>query len=176
MKHALLAVCTATWLATALAEEAAPPPEPLAALPEHLGYAVDQPSILLKQRLFGSAHGLSMLAAACLDVPEHATAVENAYAAWYAKQAASIKTLVTDLSVYHFGPRAEEAQWSDLARILNLQDSIQPALKEVALSEACSTLPEALTRQRYAFDALLAMPEEATPPAPESAPAASPSK
>jgi hypothetical protein len=160
----LLAASLSVWLTATQAEEPPQPPaptEPLAALPEHLGYAVNQPTILLRQRLFGLAHGLSMLAAACLDLPEHAPAVEDAYAAWYARQADSIKMLVIDLSTYHFGPHAEEAQWPDLARALNLKDSIHPSLKEVALEEACRTLPEATTRPRFAFDVLLSDPEKA---------------
>jgi hypothetical protein len=39
--------------------------------PERTGYAVDQPEMLLRQRLFGRAHGLSLLAAACLDLPAY---------------------------------------------------------------------------------------------------------
>jgi hypothetical protein len=49
------------------------------------------------------------------------------------KQAAAIETLVLDLARHYFGARAAEAQWQDLARALNLNDSIQPALGEVSL-------------------------------------------
>ena len=61
-----------------------------------------------------------------------------------------------DLADYYFGRRANEAQWSDLSRAMNLPDSIQPALGEVTLHAACASLPEAIPRSRYALDKLLA--------------------
>lgn len=156
----LAVVVSLALLATARAEEpqgaeVIAAPEVLTPLTEHLGYALGQPTTLLRQRLFGLAHGLSLLAAACLDLPTHALAVENAYAEWHQKQAATIETLFRALATYHFGPRADEAQWGDLAGALNLKESIQPSLSGVALSEACRTLPEAMTRPRFALDHLL---------------------
>ncbi len=124
--------------------------------PERRGYASGQPEIFIRQRLFGRAHGLSLLAAACLDMPAYSKAVQDAYAAWHAKQARTIETIVHDLAIYYFGPRAGEAQWFDLAYALNLPDSIQPALGEVTLHAACASLPEAIPRSRYALDKLLA--------------------
>ena len=151
---------------TATPAEAQPAPE---VLPKRLGYAVDQPEILLRQRLFGLAHGLSLLAAACLDLPEHSTPVQDAYAAWHARQAKTIETLVRDLSRHYFGPRADEAQWPDLARALNLGDSIEPALGAVKLQDACASLPAALGRPRYEFDKLLAPAAVPPPPSPGTA-------
>lgn len=138
------------------------------------GYAHDQPEILLRQRLFGLAHGLSLLAAACLDLPAHSEPIQDAYAAWHAKQAKAIETIVHDLADYYFGPRAGEARWPDLSRALNLIDNIQPALNEVTLHAACASLPEAIARPRYALDKLLTGTVEAetlpdivaVPPAP----------
>jgi hypothetical protein len=124
--------------------------------PENRGYAADQPEIFIRQRLFGRAHGLSLLTAACLDLPAYSTAVQDAYAAWYAKQAKTLETIVHDLAVYYFGPRANQAHWFELVRALNLPDSIQPALGEVTLHSACASLPEAIPRPRYALDKLLA--------------------
>ena len=124
--------------------------------PERRGYAADRPEIFIRQRLFGRAHGLSLLTAACLELPAYSKAVEDTYAAWYAKQARTIEIIVRDLAVYYFGPRAKEAQWFDLAYALNLPDSIQPALGEVTLHAACASLPEAIPRSRYALDKLLA--------------------
>ena len=124
--------------------------------PERTGYAVDQPEMLLRQRLFGRAHGLSLLAAACLDLPAYATAVRDAYATWHAQQSKTIEIIVQDLAVHYFGARANEAQWFDLSRAMNLPDSIQPALGEVGLHAACASLPEAIPRQRYALDKLRA--------------------
>ena len=112
--------------------------------------------MLLRQRLFGRAHGLSLLAAACLDLPAYVQPVGDAYATWHAKQAKTIETIVRDLADHYFGARANEAQWFDLSRAMNLPDSIQPALGEVGLHAACASLPEAIPRQRYALDKLLA--------------------
>jgi hypothetical protein len=131
--------------------------------PAHSGYAVDQPEILLRQRLFGRAHGLSLLAAACLELPAYSKAVEEAYTSWYAQQTTTIETIVRDLAGYYFGSRASEAQWFDLSRALNLPDNIQPAMGEVTLHAACASLPEAIPRQRYALDKLLAGGADAEP-------------
>lgn len=135
--------------------------------PQHQGYAFEQPRVLLRQRLFGLAHGLSMLAAACLDLPQHSSPIQDAYANWHAKQARSIEVLVLDLSRYYFAERADQANWPDLARALGLNDSILPALGNVSLDEACATLPQAIAGARYDFARLLA---EA--PAPDSSAAA----
>jgi hypothetical protein len=125
-------------------------------MPQRLGYAFEQPDILLRQRLFGLAHGLSLLAAACLDLPEHSNPIQDAYAAWHTRQAKTIETLVHDLAGHYFGPRADEAQWTDLAHALNLKDSILPSLGEVSLAAACASMPEAITAPRYELDKLLA--------------------
>lgn len=173
MKHVLAGLFCAAVVATAHGEEpdAAPvtvAPRPALQVPaERAGYAFDRPEILIRQRLFGLAHGLSLLAAACLDLPERAAAIEAAYAAWHAGQAKTIETLVHDLAAWYFGPRAREAEWPDLAQALGLGDSIQPALGQIALDDACASLPEAITRPRYQFDKLLAEAEAAaaSPPA-----------
>ena len=160
MKRALACVLYAALLASAQAEDApsavtsAAAPA-LEAIPGRTGYAVDQPEILLRQRLFGLAHGLSLLAAACLDLPAHSTPIQDAYAAWHAQQRKAIEAIFRDLAQYYFGPRADQARWPDLSRALNLADNIQPALGEVTLHAACATLPEAIARPRYALDKLL---------------------
>ena len=151
------------------AVEAATTAAPAELKPAHQGYAVDQPRILLRQRLFGRAHGLTLLAAACLDLPAYSKPVQDAYATWHAKQGGTIEAIVHDLADYYFGPRAGEAQWSDLSRAMNLPDSIQPALGEVGLHAACASLPEAIPRQRYALDKLLAGSADADPVANDTA-------
>lgn len=162
MKRLLACALLATLVTVAQAEDvpqAAPAqasPVALPVLPQRQGYAFADPDILLRQRLFGLAHGLSLLAAACLDLPAHSSPIQDAYAAWHAKQAKTIETIVHDLASYYFGPRAGEAQWPDLSRALNLVDNIQPALGEITLHAACATLPEAIARPRYALDKLLA--------------------
>lgn len=162
MKPVLVGVLLAALLTTARADDA-PQTEPAAQAkpalevpPRLMGYDFDHPEVLIRQRLFGLAHGLSMLAAACLDLPEHSTPIQNAYAAWHAEQARAIETLVLDLARHYFGPRAAEARWQDLARALNLNGSIHPSLGAVSLQDACASLPEAIARPRYQFDKLLA--------------------
>ena len=156
-------------------------PAAAALKPLHKGYAFDQPEILVRQRLFGLAHGLSLLAAACLDVVEQSGSTQEAYAAWHVKQAETISTIVSDLARYYFGDRAGDAVWTDISRALALKEDIREALGDVRLEEACATLPTAIVRPRYEFDALLAeskavaaetKPAVAMPPAPTSNPAA----
>lgn len=126
-------------------------------LPGRQGYAFEQPEILVRQRLFGLAHGVSLLAAACLDLPGHSAPIQDAYARWHAKQAKAIETLVLDLARYYFGSRADRSGWRDLVRALNLNDSIQGSLGQVSLQEACASLPAAMARPRYQLDKLLAL-------------------
>lgn len=167
MKRCCAGLLCAALLTAAQADDAAPLPaaQPAPArqelVPRYSGYAFDQPDVLIRQRLFGLAHGVSLLAAACLDLPEHSAPIQEAYAAWHAQQRAAIETIVVDLSRYYFGPRAEEAEWPDLSRALNLANSIQPALSEVTLHAACASLPVAIGRPRYALDKLLTDTPEA---------------
>jgi len=157
VKRFLAGLLLAAPLASAPAADAPPPATPaLEVAPERRGYAAEQPELLLRQRLFGRAHGLSLLAAACLEMPAYSKAVQDTYTAWYAKQARTIEAIVHDLAGHYFGPRAGEAQWFDIAHALNLPDNIQPALGEVTLHAACASLPEAIPRSRYELDKLLA--------------------
>lgn len=171
MKRLLAGVLLAALLSAARADDApsgtpsATTPAALEVPPQRRGYAFAEPDILLRQRLFGLAHGLSLLAAACLDLPAHSAPIQDAYAAWHAKQGKAIETIVHDLAAYYFGPRAGEAQWPDLSRALNLANTIEAALGEVTLHAACATLPAAIARPRYALDRLLAgEPEPETQP------------
>jgi hypothetical protein len=63
---------------------------------------------------------------------------------------------VLDLAVHYFGARANEAQWFDLSRAMNLPTASSRRSGEVGLHAACASLPEAIPRQRYALDKLLA--------------------
>lgn len=161
MKHLFACVLSAALLGPAQAEDAPQTVTPaearptLTVQPGRMGYAVDQPEILIRQRLFGLAHGLSLLAAACLDLPAHSRPIQDAYAAWHEKQRTAIETIVHDLARYYFGPRADEAQWPDLSHALNLKDSIESALGEVTLHAACASLPAAIVRPRYELDRML---------------------
>jgi hypothetical protein len=135
--------------------DSAPPPKPPAILPGREGYAFGKPEILVRQRLFGLAHGVSLLAATCLDLPEHAVPIQHAYAAWHALHAQAIATIVHDLADYYFGEQAAAAQWPDLVRALKLKENINAALGDFELSAACATLPQAMEGPRYDLTALL---------------------
>lgn len=133
----------------------APSPKPPAILPGREGYAFGKPEILVRQRLFGLAHGVSLLAATCLDLPEHTVPIQHAYAAWHALHAQAIATIVHDLANYYFGEQAAAAQWPDLVRALKLKENINAALGDFELSAACATLPQAMEGPRYDLTALL---------------------
>jgi hypothetical protein len=132
-----------------------PPLKPPAILPGREGYAFGKPEILVRQRLFGLAHGVSLLAATCLDLPEHSVPIQHAYAAWHALHAQAIATIVHDLANYYFGEQAVAAQWPDLVRALKLKENIHAALSDFELSAACATLPQAMEGPRYDLTALL---------------------
>jgi len=161
VKRLLASVLFAVLLGSAQAEDAPQTVTPAEAQPalevpvQRTGYAFDQPEILIRQRLFGLAHGLSLLAAACLDLPAYSGPIQDAYAAWHAKQGKTIEVIVHDLARYYFGSRAGEAQWPDLSRALNLGNRIESALNEVTLHAACASLPEAIGRPRYELDRML---------------------
>ncbi len=132
-------------------------PEPLKALPGRTGYAFDQPAILLRQRLFGLAHGVSLLAAACVALPEQSAATQTSFLAWHDQQTIAIEQVVRELAMYYFGPQGGVAQWQDLIRALNLKDRIDPSLGQFELSVACASLNQAISGPRYDLAALLQM-------------------
>ena len=174
MKRFLASVLFAVLLGSAQAADAPQIVTPAEARPalevprNRLGYAFEKPGILVRQRLFGLAHGISLLAAACLDLPAHSQPIQDAYAAWHAKQGKAIETIVRDLAHYYFGPRANEARWPDVSRALNLGDDIQPALNDLTLHAACASLPEAIGRPRYELDRMLVEGFEAAVTSPRS--------
>jgi hypothetical protein len=133
-----------------VAQEAAP-------TPVRFGYAVEDTDVLLRQRLFGLAHGVHLLLSACLDKNENAAAVQRAYEAWHAAQAPAIEAIRVALAEHHFGVQASRAGWQDIARVLGLKETIYPALGTVSLEEACATLPAALSRPAYDFATQLGM-------------------
>ena len=135
--------------------DSVPPPKPPAILPGREGYAFGKPEILVRQRLFGLAHGVSLLAATCLDLPEHSVPIQHVYAAWHALHAQAIATIVHDLADYYFGEQAAAAQWPDLVRALKLKENLDAGLGQFELGAACATLPQAMEGPRYDLTALL---------------------
>ncbi len=110
------------------------------------GYVFDQPRILTQQRLFGLAHGISLLAERCFDQPAHGEEVRQAYAAWQQQQGATIALAQEELARYYFGERSGEATWPDIVTALGLQNALSLKSGSSKLSAACATLPQALGR------------------------------
>lgn len=131
------------------AEEAVRTPEPPA--PLKIGYAFDNPDILLRQRIFGLAHGVHLLLSGCLDKEANADAAQTAYDSWHAAQRDSLEGVRRALADYHFGAAAASTYWQDIARALGLKETIYPSLGTLTLHEACATLPQALAQPRYDF-------------------------
>ncbi|MBI4986335.1 MAG: hypothetical protein HZC24_13595 [Rhodocyclales bacterium] len=109
------------------------------------GYAFENPRVLAQQRLFGIAHGVRLLAAACREMPA-ADAARTAYAAWRQRQQAALDAAAADLSRYHFGTAADEA---GLVKVLHLRTGLDYAPDSAELQAACATLPQALAKPRY---------------------------
>lgn len=140
-------------LASAATPATAPEAPPLVS-EERQGYAFDFPRVLAEQRLFGIAHGVSLLATACLDVPATADASASAYTAWYEGQQDIIDAVREELAAFYFGPRANETKWSHLVSALNLRPKLSLAADSPELAAACASLPEALKQPRYDLAAL----------------------
>lgn len=131
--------------------------EPLKVLSGRSGYAFDQTDILLRQRLFGLAHGVTLLAARCVALPGQAPSVQVAFMAWHDKQANAVVQVMRDLAAYYFGEQAPLATWSDVAAALKLKMVIGQALNELEWQAACASLPQAMAGPRYDLAALLGM-------------------
>lgn len=148
----LIGVSPAPTLAQAAEQETpASASEPLTVAVGREGYAFDQPRILAQQRLLGVAHGVSLLASACMDIPAHLDATLAAYVPWREGQEQTITQAQQDLARHYFGARATAARWPDLLRALNLKNQLELAPGSAELGAACETLPAALRRPRYAL-------------------------
>lgn len=123
--------------------------------PRQAGYAFEQPRVVAQQRLLGRAHGISLLASACMDRPEYLDGALAAYVPWRESQERAIAAAQQELARHYFGSRAGEARWPDLVRALNLRNQLEPAPGAADLAAACETLPQALGRPRYDFAAQL---------------------
>lgn len=136
------------------------PPAPL----RH-GYALDNPDLLLRQRIFGIAHGVHLLYSACLSKEENAEAVQQAYEAWHPSQEKAIVAAFRSLAAHHFVEQAAQARWQDVARLFDLKETIYPSLGAISLHDACASFPEALRQSRYDFAAQLESPPPQSPAA-----------
>jgi 1-acyl-sn-glycerol-3-phosphate acyltransferase len=68
-------------------------------VPVRHGYAFEQPDILLRQRLFGLAHGVHLLLSGCLDKQLNVQAIEQAYEHWHTVQEPAIEALRRGISI-----------------------------------------------------------------------------
>lgn len=150
----LALACVGAW-----AEESVPVSDERL-VPQHVGYSFEQPGILLRQRIFGLAHGVHLLVSSCLDQSEYAVATQAAYDTWHAQQHAAIATVRNALAEHHFGTAAARAQWQNIAQALGLKETVYPSLGAVSLQEACATLPQALTQARYDFTTQLDLADD----------------
>ena len=117
--------------------------------PLRQGLAFDQPDILIQQRLFGLAHGVSLLAAACAEEPRYRDITMPAYREWNTQQTPGIEAATRDLAGYYFGARAGEAMRLDIAHALKLQDKLTLTPGSNELLAACATFAQALQNPRY---------------------------
>lgn len=136
-----------------LAAHAETPAPPLVSN-ERQGYAFEFSRVLAEQRLFGIAHGVSLLATACLDSPAEADAAAEAYTRWYEQQQIQIDMLKDELAEFYFGAHAAEASWSHIAEALKLRTALGLAPDSEKLQAACASFPEALRQPRYDLGAL----------------------
>ena len=124
-------------------------PRSVPLVPLHQGYAVDNPRVLVQQRLFGLAHGVTLLAVTCMREPGYRETLTPVYAKWQERQETAIAASHRDLARYYFRDRAAEATAPDIAHALKLKDSLsfKPGSKE--LRAACDSFAEALHKPRY---------------------------
>lgn len=129
------------------------PALPLQADPAKSGYAFEEPAVLVRQLIFGLAHGVTLLARACLDDQEEVRRpTQIAYHEWLMRHGDRIIDAEKTLAHYYFGERADSASEDDIARALNLPPQLELRDKPEQLREACASFPEALSRQRYDLD------------------------
>lgn len=148
---------------------------PRAVLPEHNGYAFDEPPILLRQRLIGLAHGLRLLGRVCLFSPAHSVAAEHAYAEWYGRQGSAIERMSADLERWYFGTQTEldpALRLRDVIRALGLRSDLRE-MTDTERDAACATFPLAISSERYDFVRLLQLTDEELAPLPPPSPSSS---
>ena len=115
----------------------------------HTGYAFDHPRVLVQQRLFGLAHGVTLLAAACVEEPAYREPITLAYTEWKEQQASTIDASTDDLARYYFGHRAIEATRLDVVRALKLEDRLTLKPESKDLHAACDSFIESVRKPRY---------------------------
>ncbi len=147
----MLAILTTPVWAQAVAET-----KPQAALkPKQSGYAVNYPAVLVQQVLFGRAHGVALLAAACDGDTPVGLETREAYAKWHAGQIHAIAKMSHDLARWYFTSEAQNATDADIIKALNLKPRLDPNLSVKEMKAACATFAEMLRGERYDLSGLM---------------------
>ncbi len=117
--------------------------------PLHEGYAFDHPRVLLQQRLFGFAYGVTLLAMTCTRESGYRQTLMPVYMAWRDQQQTTITASHRELAKYYFADRAAEAGEQDIADALKLKRELglEPGSKK--LHAACDTFASAIKNPRY---------------------------
>lgn len=153
MRVRLLAWGALALACTALAAE----PDAAAVATKPAGYAFAYPRLLAQQRLYGIAHGVALLAKACLNADENADDTARAYRTWLVSQQGVIDAATLELAGYYrISPATDGAA---LAQVMNLQTALAHAPGSAELKAACATLPQALAQPRYDLTERLRMEE-----------------
>jgi hypothetical protein len=111
--------------------------------PVTAGYVFEQPEVFVAQLLWGLAHGVRLLGLACAEHGD-LTAAES-WVAWQEREQSQILAAGRVLGRHYFG--SEDAPPDIIAAALGLKPAL--ALPAETLDQACTTLPEALTKPRY---------------------------
>lgn len=149
IRRACATLLLAVFALSARAQEVDAPSGAAAPRPR-AGYRFDDPQLLTQQVLWGIFHGARLLGLACQARGDHRAAL--AYADWMERQRPRIRGAQRDLARFYF--HRESAAPEAISAALGLRPNLGVAPK--LLSEACATLPEALSRERYDLDRLYA--------------------
>ena len=150
-------VCAITCLAAPALAQLANAAKPAVLLqPKQSGYAVSHSTVLVQQVLFGRAHGVALLAAACDGDTPVGLETREAYAKWHAGQIHTIAKMSHDLARWYFTSEAQNATDADILRALNLKPQLDPNLSAQEMKDACATFAQALRSERYDLSTLMA--------------------
>ena len=150
-------VCAFTGLAALAQAQIANETKPAALLkPKQSGYAISHSTVLVQQVLFGRAHGVALLAAACDGDSPVGRETREAYAKWHTGQIHTIARMSHDLARWYFTSEAQNATDADIVRALNLKPQLDPNLSAQEMKDACATFAQALRSERYDLSTLMA--------------------
>ena len=123
---------------------------------KQFGYAFDRAPVLAQQLLYGRAHGVGLLAAACDSDTPIGIETRVAYAKWLETQIHAIAKMEHDLALWYFASDAQNATYADIIRAMHLPSRLSSSISDDDLSAACATFAQMLEGERYDLSALLA--------------------